>query len=77
MIDDVEGDLRELVSARPDATLAELCIAIEGRTGVGVSRATMCRELRRLGFTQEEVTRADRAMHVEGARRREAFLAEV
>ncbi|WP_143825521.1 helix-turn-helix domain-containing protein [Nannocystis exedens] len=44
----------ELVRARPDATLAELCFALQVRAGVQVSRSTMCRELQELGFTRKK-----------------------
>lgn len=46
--------LTELVRARPDATLEELCIALEAQTGVSVSRSTMSRELRSLGLTRKK-----------------------
>jgi len=51
---EVEKVLVELVQTRPDATLEELCSALATRAGVAVSRATMCRELRRLGFTRKK-----------------------
>lgn len=38
------------VTARPDATLAEHCVAWTAETGVAVSESTMCRALRRLGW---------------------------
>lgn len=43
--------LHELIRARPDATLAELCADLATRTGVRISRSTMSRELRRLQLT--------------------------
>lgn len=39
------GELRALVKARPDATLAELAAAVRGRGGPAVSAATVCRAL--------------------------------
>ena len=39
------------VRATPDATLAEHCAAWTATTGVTVSVATMCRALRRLGWS--------------------------
>ena len=39
------------VTARPDATLAEHCAAWQEETGTTVSQSTMCRALRRLGWT--------------------------
>ena len=44
----------ELVQARPDATLEELCDALEMRTGLRISRSTMSRELRLLGLTRKK-----------------------
>lgn len=38
----------------PDATLAEHCAAWTTSTGVAVSQATMCRALRRLGWTHKK-----------------------
>ncbi|WP_096331995.1 helix-turn-helix domain-containing protein [Nannocystis exedens] len=58
--------LVELVRARPDATLAELCIALQIRAGVQISRATMCRELQRLGFTRKKIAGGSGAMHGRG-----------
>ena len=46
--------LRELVDARPDATLDELCLALAAKTGVEISRSTMCREMRLLRFTRKK-----------------------
>ena len=46
--------LRELVDARPDTTLDELCMALAVKTGVEVSRSTMCREMRLLRFTRKK-----------------------
>lgn len=54
-VTDVEqAVLRELVRTRPDATLDELCVALTVRTGVDISRATMGRELQRLGLTRKK-----------------------
>ena len=44
----------ELVRARPDATLEELCVALELRAGLRISRSTMSRELRLLGLTRKK-----------------------
>jgi transposase len=44
----------ELVQARPDATLEELCVALEMRAGLQISRSTMSRELRLLGLTRKK-----------------------
>ena len=41
-------------AARPDATLVEHCAAWAAATGVAVSQATMCRALRRLGWTRKK-----------------------
>lgn len=46
--------LCELLLARPDATLEELCEALAVRTGVRVSAPTMCRELKRLGWSRKK-----------------------
>ena len=43
-----------LVQARPDATLEELCVALEMRVGLRISRSTMSRELRLLGLTRKK-----------------------
>jgi transposase len=44
----------ELVRARSDATLEELCVALELRSGLRISRSTMSRELRLLGLTRKK-----------------------
>ena len=43
--------LAELIEANNDATLDELCMMLESKTGVKVSRATMGRMTKRLNFT--------------------------
>lgn len=49
------GILRELVAARPDATIAELRAAYGERTGFEVSEATIGRALRdRLGLSRKK-----------------------
>jgi transposase len=48
------SDLVDLVRARPDATLRELCSAFRGKTGVKLSVTTMFRTLRALGFTRKK-----------------------
>jgi transposase len=45
--------VRQLVQARPDATLAELCTQLQ-QHGVRVSVATMCRVLQRLGLPRKK-----------------------
>ena len=48
---EVEAHLRELVGAKPDATLAELRDALAGRAQVKASTSTVDRWLGRLGLT--------------------------
>lgn len=55
--------LRELVRTRPDATLDELCVALTIRTGVDISRATMGREMQRLGLTRKKIVGRQGAVH--------------
>jgi transposase len=43
--------LRTQVAEQPDATVAEHCASWAAGTGVSVSAATMCRALRRLGWS--------------------------
>ena len=45
-----EPQLRDQVRAYPDATLTEHCARWAASQGVGVSPATMCRALQRLGL---------------------------
>ena len=46
--------IKALVDTTPDITLAELCQALEQRTGVTVSESTMCREMKRLNLTSKK-----------------------
>lgn len=46
--------LREVVAAKPDATLEELCRKVKAPKGPPVSRATMCRTLKRLGLSRKK-----------------------
>ena len=48
---DDQSDLARQLETRPDATLAEHCLAWQEGHGVRVSIATMHRAIRRLGFT--------------------------
>ena len=52
-----DGDqavLLEIVTDRPDETLAELCDQLAASTGKRISSATVGRELRRAGFTRKK-----------------------
>jgi transposase len=46
--------LQELITAAPDATLAEICQQWQQRTGVLVSQATMSRALARIGLKRKK-----------------------
>jgi transposase len=46
--------LQELVTAAPDATLADTCQQWQQRTGVLVSQATMCRALAAIGLKRKK-----------------------
>jgi transposase len=48
------GTIAELVGKQPDATLAELCDALENRRRKRVSEPSMCRALQRLGVTRKK-----------------------
>ncbi len=48
--------LAELIEEKNDATLDELCILLESKTGVRVSRATMGRMTERLNLTWKKNT---------------------
>jgi transposase len=61
-------DVRRLANERPDATETELAVAFEARRHITVSRATMGRARRRLGFTRKKNTARHRAEHPEGTR---------
>lgn len=50
----VAKELRALVAARPDSTLAELMLALKQRTGVVTSLSSMKRAMRRLGFSRKK-----------------------
>ena len=55
-IGDAEREaLHELVRARPDSTLEGLCLALADKTGVEISRSTMCRELHLLGLARKHL----------------------
>ena len=47
-----EAALQEQLGAQPDAILAEHCARWEAAQGQGVSSATMCRAIARLGWTR-------------------------
>lgn len=49
-----EADLRELVTAHPDATLVELCEFFADKTGNWVSRSSMCSGLQKLGLNRKK-----------------------
>jgi len=51
---DYEQQIRELIAARPDATLAELREQINSATQLRVSPATLCRELQRLRLPRKK-----------------------
>ena len=46
--------VRQLLHEQPDATLAELCTQLRQRRGLGLSVATMCRVLQRLGLPRKK-----------------------
>ncbi|CAA9562640.1 hypothetical protein AVDCRST_MAG81-776 [uncultured Synechococcales cyanobacterium] len=46
--------VQQLVAEDNDATLAELCKALEQRSGVRVSQSTLCRELQQLKLTRKK-----------------------
>ncbi|NRD43764.1 winged helix-turn-helix domain-containing protein [Corallococcus exiguus] len=48
--------MKRLLDATPDSTTQEIADAYVKQTGVGVSRATMGRAFRRLGYTRKKVT---------------------
>ena len=48
---EANNDATLLIEANNDATLDELCMMLESKTGVRVSRATMGRMTKRLNFT--------------------------
>jgi len=46
--------VQELVSAKPDSTLAELCQALNDQVGIRVSEPTMCRAMKHLNLTRKK-----------------------
>jgi len=46
--------VRQVVREQPDATLEELCAQLQHRRGLGLSVATMCRVLQRLGLPRKK-----------------------
>ncbi len=54
-----ETDLRRLVKHQPDATLSELCVQIEAKTGIHASPSMMCRELQHLVLPRKKKTLHD------------------
>ncbi|MFY0539471.1 hypothetical protein [Nannocystis pusilla] len=67
----------ELVRARPDATLEELCVALELRAGLRISRSTMSRELRLLGLTRKKSLVARERCTADVVAARDAFVAQM
>jgi|SRR5919199_1819205 transposase len=51
-----EPEVKALVAAHPDATLAELCELFAIKTGNWVSRTAMCRCLQKLGLNRKKKT---------------------
>lgn len=49
-----EAELRAAVRERPESTRAELAARVRSATGVGLSPATVGRELKRLGFSRKK-----------------------
>ena len=49
-----EGDLRRLVEARPDITLAELRVELRRRLGIGAGLSTIHNALRRIGLRHKK-----------------------
>lgn len=49
-----ESDLRRLVAARPDSTLAELQAALQGRVGIRAGLSTIHNALRRIGLRHKK-----------------------
>ena len=52
-----EADLRELVTAHPDATLVELCEFFADKTGNWVGRSAMSHALQKLGLSRKKKRR--------------------
>lgn len=52
--------VQELVSAKPDITLRELCQALDEQPGGSVSESTMCRVIKRLNSTSPKSPSAQR-----------------
>ncbi len=48
--------IRQAVKQQPDATLDELCVAVEARTTVHANASMMCRELQILNLRRKKVT---------------------
>ena len=48
--------IRQAVKQQPDATLDELCAAVEARTTVHANASMMCRELQILNLPRKKVT---------------------
>jgi transposase len=56
---DVHKEIRKAVSARPDATLGELCEQVKRVRGVKSTKSMMCRELKRLGLRRKKDLRSE------------------
>jgi transposase len=54
MLEPHEADLRELVEATPDLTLAELQTALQRRCGVRAGLSTIHNALRRIGLRRKK-----------------------
>ncbi|NNB94996.1 hypothetical protein HI113_13935 [Corallococcus exiguus] len=68
------GKVKRLLDAAPDSTTQEIANAYVKQTGVGVSRATMGRAFRRLGYTRKKVTPRLRAAAGEESPRPQAVF---
>ena len=49
-----EQEVKALVAAHPDATIAELCELFASQTGNWVSQSAMCRYLQKLGLNRKK-----------------------
>jgi transposase len=53
-LNNAETELREIVTAHPDATLVELCELFAHRTGNWVGKTAMCSALQKLGLNRKK-----------------------
>ena len=53
-LNNASTELREIVTAHPDATLVELCELFAHRTGNWVGKTAMCSALQKLGLNRKK-----------------------